>query len=79
MGHTQKKFNDISYGECLTKCCENPSCRTFDYRNGNGYNCAIIYKTKEEVGDNFKEGCDRNGWNHYELGLGGKLSETGVF
>ena len=63
VGHTEMSYNDKSFEDCKTLCCENSMCKSFDHGDQSGYNCAIIYKTKDEV--SLVPGTQQ--WSHYEV------------
>ena len=53
----------LFYYICLTLCCENRMCKSFDHGDHSGYNCAIISTTKDEV--SLVPGSKQ--WSHYEV------------
>ena len=63
MGHTTIGYHDKSFEDCLTLCCENRMCKSFDHGDHSGYNCAIISTTKDEV--SLVPGSKQ--WSHYEV------------
>ena len=70
-GHTKKKFYEKRYEECLSLCCKDPKCQSFDHRMAPKYkyNCAIIYETINDAGDAYRNGTceDVSLWNHYKV------------
>ena len=61
-------FQDKTFGECLSLCCDDPQCRSFDYQEVSaGPNCAVSSHTKEEVGTDYQKDCSYN-WHYHEVG-----------
>ena len=61
-------FPDKSFDECLSLCCADPQCRSFDYNDvKTGENCGLSSYTKEEVGDSYLYNCAKN-WHYHEVG-----------
>ena len=40
---------DYSYDDCLSRCCADPKCKSFDFNNKDG--CYIQYKNRKDVGN----------------------------
>ena len=52
-GNNERVLEDISYDECLSLCCADPQCKSFDFESI--LKCFIQYKNREDVGDAFIE------------------------
>ena len=47
---------DYSYDDCLSRCCADPKCKSFDFDLQNN-RCAIQYTNRKDVGENwFRKG-----------------------
>ena len=48
-GHNAYRIQDCSYDDCLSRCCADPKCKSFDFNNKDG--CYIQYKNRKDVGN----------------------------
>ena len=48
-GHNAYRIQDCSYDDCLSRCCADPKCKSFDFNNKDG--CYIQYKDRKDVGN----------------------------
>ena len=49
LGYNAYVKKDYSYDECLSRCCADPKCKSFDFNNKDG--CYIQYKDRKDVGN----------------------------
>ena len=51
-GHNAYRIQDCSYDDCLSRCCADPKCKSFDFDLQND-RCAIQYNNRKDVGENW--------------------------
>jgi len=57
-------FNDQTWEECKTLCLKDDMCRSFDWRDKTGYNCALSHQTKDTQPQAYF--CRDDQWNYNE-------------
>jgi len=62
------KFDDMTWEECKDRCVMDCRCKSFDWREKTGYNCAIQPETKQTQPQAYapNPGCSNADWSYNE-------------
>ena len=60
------EFKDKTWEECKDLCLVDDRCKSFDWREKTGYNCAIQDETRQTQPKAYVSGCPNDGWSYNE-------------
>ena len=68
--------NGKTYDWCLQYCCDDPKCKSFDYRKGKNKQCCVSYTTIEAVEEKHRDKSAGPNWSYTEMKILGQPLKT---
>lgn len=62
------QFSNMSWQACKNLCSVDDKCKSFDWREKTGYNCAVSYQTRHTQPEAYKNkpSCSNDDWSYNE-------------